>query len=384
MSKQDFNLAENEKSELETNLNRLRLNVLIENLHGGVLVENEKRQILHVNKFFCEIFSIPLQPHQMLGWDCSQAAEQSKNLFKNPEQFMQQVDTILKAKEKVIDDILEMNDGRVLERDYVPIFFDEMYRGHMWIYRDITDRVLKEKQLQEQQLKVIAASKMASIGEVAAGIAHEINNPLSIIQGSASIIRSIITKETYDVSAILSRVETIDRTCKRIAKTIRGLRILSRDGGDMQVGDVPLKSMIEDALMMFSEKMRAKGIELRQMTEIDTTLFCNEIQITQILINLLSNSIDAVSLLDKKWISIETKIMDSKVLISVSDSGSGIPIQIQQKLGQPFFTTKEIGGGTGLGLSISMKMARVNGGVLYYDSTSENTRFILELPNRPN
>ena len=127
-----------------------RLAVLIGSLHEAVLLEDETRHMQLVNQAFCTMFGIDAVPEALIGMDCSQAAEQSKLLFLDPERFVADVNALLAARETRIGDVLRMTDGRVVERDYIPIFFDESpspvggaaatYRGHLWKYRDITAR----------------------------------------------------------------------------------------------------------------------------------------------------------------------------------------------------------------------------------------------------
>jgi signal transduction histidine kinase/CheY-like chemotaxis protein len=116
-----------------------RLTHLIANLQGGVLVENENRHIALVNQTFCNMFSIPATPNQLVGVDCSNSAEESKLLFKNPDKFVKRVEVILERKQTVTDETLFLEDGRVFSRDYVPIYHDDTYSGHLWHYRDITE-----------------------------------------------------------------------------------------------------------------------------------------------------------------------------------------------------------------------------------------------------
>lgn len=118
----------------------LRLFTLIQNLQSGVLVENELRQIVLVNYDFCQKFGIPAPPEALIGMDCSQSAEQSKYLFAEPEQFVRRVEEILARKKIVTNEEILLADGRTFERDYVPIFVQEIYYGHLWMYRDITQR----------------------------------------------------------------------------------------------------------------------------------------------------------------------------------------------------------------------------------------------------
>ncbi len=127
---------------VETELikNVTRISSLISNLHSGLLVENEDRQIIFTNETFCKMFDIPVSPTQLIGQDCSQSAEQTKHIFKDPESFVHRINTILLERKQVEGDVLELVDGRIFERDFIPVFVENDYRGHMWNYSDITQK----------------------------------------------------------------------------------------------------------------------------------------------------------------------------------------------------------------------------------------------------
>lgn len=117
-----------------------RLSTLITNLQKGVLVEDENRKIVLVNQQFCDIFGIPAIPETMIGMDCSNSAEQTKHLFKHPNIFIANINKILEKKRLIVDENLQMADGRILLRTYIPIFLEKQYRGHLWEYADITEQ----------------------------------------------------------------------------------------------------------------------------------------------------------------------------------------------------------------------------------------------------
>jgi len=124
------------------------LKTLINHLQSGILVENEKHKIMHVNQAFCDLFSIPVAPELLIGLDCSQSAQQSKILFADPEEFVARINTLLANRQTVTDEVLNLADGRVFERDFIPVYFEDMFVGHMWQYRDITERKKTEKQIE--------------------------------------------------------------------------------------------------------------------------------------------------------------------------------------------------------------------------------------------
>lgn len=130
-----------------------RLTTLIANLDSAVLLENEHRNIVITNHRFCEFFQIPLEPSDLIGQNCENAAEQSKGLFKDPEGFVAKIDELITKKELVIGDVLWLNDGRVLERDFIPIYENGAYKGHLWSYTDVTVKIKFRESLEAQKEK---------------------------------------------------------------------------------------------------------------------------------------------------------------------------------------------------------------------------------------
>lgn len=132
-----------------------RLKNLLSNFQEAVLVEDENRHIVITNQMFCDLFFIPAPPELLIGMDCSDSAEQSKELFENSKEFVENIDLILKNRVIVKDQLLHMKNGKILERDYVPIYIDEIYKGHLWKYRDVTEsrRISEELRMAQNNLK---------------------------------------------------------------------------------------------------------------------------------------------------------------------------------------------------------------------------------------
>ncbi len=130
-----------------------RLSTLITNLQKGVLVEDENRKIILVNQLFCDLFEIPAPAESLIGVDCSQLAEESKHLFKNTEEFVQQINDLLDKQKIRVNEELHMVNGRILERDYIPIFLEGQYRGHLWKYADVTEQFLAREQIRKSEEK---------------------------------------------------------------------------------------------------------------------------------------------------------------------------------------------------------------------------------------
>ena len=137
------------QGELSRNINLFK--TLLANLQSGVLIENEHREVLFTNDLFCSFFKIPAAPDEMVGMDCSESARQSMGLFKEPEKFVKRIDELLRDRQPVYSEEMETVDGVILERDYVPIYINEIYKGHFWKYTDVTNKVHYQESLRESE-----------------------------------------------------------------------------------------------------------------------------------------------------------------------------------------------------------------------------------------
>ncbi len=234
--------------------------------------------------------------------------------------------------------------------------------------------------LVKAQAELAQNARISALGEMSAGIAHEINNPLAIIGGKTFNLIKKLKAGPVETDLLIKDIEKIEQTTNRIAKIIKGLRAFSRDGAQDPFEKVGLRSIIEDALELCSTRFKNQGVELGLEFEGDIEIQCRPTQIGQVIFNLVGNAFDAIQTLDEKWIKIIVEAAGEKVHIRLMDSGHGIPEAIREKILQPFFTTKEVGKGTGLGLSISKGIIEAHHGSLEIDSASVHTCFVITLP----
>ncbi len=246
--------------------------------------------------------------------------------------------------------------------------------------------VVKQLEEEKQQVFQLAQStRLSSLGAMAGGIAHEINNPLTIIMGSLKLAINELSSpilEPEQKEKIIIALDKAKSHTHRISKIIKGIRAMSRDGANDQFTQTTVKDIIEDAYNLCESKIKTNNIQLTiEMENENQTFDCRQVQISQILLNLINNSMDAIGDLSDPWIHIQTKLCENdQIEFTVTDCGKGIPDQIANQLMQPFFTTKGAGRGTGLGLSISKEIVKAHSGTFFLNRNFEYTQFIIRFP----
>jgi signal transduction histidine kinase len=231
--------------------------------------------------------------------------------------------------------------------------------------------------------RLVEMSRIASLGTMAGGIAHEINNPLAIIGGLAEHIERTAKDPALDREQLTAEAAKIQATVRRISTIITGLRSYSRDDSHDPMQRIPIKDVIESTLSLCRERFRANGVTL-EVPAVDAGLWVmgRSVQLSQVLLNLLNNAFDAVASLPagrERSVIIKADRRGRDLVVQVSDSGPGVAPDARAKVFSPFFTTKEVGKGVGLGLSISARIVHGHGGEL---SLAEGlpTTFRVQLP----
>jgi histidine kinase len=248
---------------------------------------------------------------------------------------------------------------------------------------DITKRLETEQQL-------IQASKMATLGEMATGVAHELNQPLSVIKTASSFsIKKINKDESIEAEVLFKILTKIDSNVDRATKIINHMRQFARKS-EMDLEKVQVNDILEKAFEIFSQQLKLRGIEViwcidKKLPKINA----DPGRLEQVFINLLLNARDAIE--DKgghqepqvgdKKINLKTACDARNVICEVCDTGKGVPEPISDKIFEPFFTTKEVGKGTGLGLSISYGIVKDCGGsIQVVPNKPKGACFVLKFP----
>lgn len=239
---------------------------------------------------------------------------------------------------------------------------------------------VQQEQLEAERQRSVHHSKLASLGEMAAGVAHELNNPLSIVAGYLKILQVEWTQKTLTDESFNKFITATEKSLDRAARIIRTLKNLARDGAHDPMENLYVSDLVDSALDLFREKLRSHNIALR-LTPVPTHRIRGRVvELSQVLLNVLHNAFDAVEGTPDAWIAIDFGDSDNDLKIRISNSGPRIPVEVHEKLFTPFFTTKKFGHGTGLGLSISIGIMQKHQGGLYLDEDANHTTFVVQLP----
>ncbi len=239
---------------------------------------------------------------------------------------------------------------------------------------DISELEEAQEKVELERRKSIHSAKLASIGEMASSVVHEMNNPLTIIQGN---VRS--TQRLSTLPEIQDRIKKLERPIEKLVKLADNLRKYSR--GSMigiNLKSYDLKNLIEESLVFLEYRLTYANIELTLDLEEGLEIKCDRSELEQVIVNLVNNSVDAIEKHITRWIKIEAHQIGDKITLSFTDSGDGIPKKIQNKIFDTFYTTKSAEKGTGLGLGIVKDILLHHNADIRVDDTSPNTKFVIE------
>lgn len=244
----------------------------------------------------------------------------------------------------------------------------------------IAQQVIVHLNLRKNLESLSRLGQMAALGKMSSVTSHEINNAAFILGTKLDLLNMSLKKDSRIYMNVVEEVEALSSVAHKLNAIIAGIKNYSSRNN--RVETISVNKLIEDTLILCHGKILYSNTMLTiKVDHPDCSLLCSPTAISQILLNLIQNSLDAIETIPDKWIEISVKeINENELEFWVTDSGTGIPSQIRQKIMQSFFTTKERGKGTGLGLNISRSIARAHGGDLYYDQNSPYTRFVLKLP----
>ncbi|MEM9925098.1 MAG: PAS domain S-box protein [Cyanobacteria bacterium P01_D01_bin.50] len=400
----------------------------------GILVVDENKNILSCNQRFVDLWPIPQTVIE--SGNEQQFLESIVNKFTNLGEFVARNENLSHDTEQSISDEIDLGDGRTFERYCAPVSsFTGEYYGKIFYFRDITQRKQAEVKLRQQtqelektllqlqrtQVQLIQSEKMSSLGQLVAGIAHEINNPINFISANLiytenyfedllklielyhnnypdnSEVEELVEEIEFDYlqEDLPNIIKSMKTGAERIRQIVLSLRTFSRLD-EAEFKRIDIHESIDSTLMILHSSLesQSQGARIKIIKEYgDLPLVeCYAGKLNQVFLNILNNAIDALEDRIKNQqipehecakIIISTQILaDNIVQINISDNGSGIPKDNISKLFDPFFTTKPVGKGTGLGLSMSYQIiVEQHQGQLQCISTlGEGTKFQIQIP----
>jgi C4-dicarboxylate-specific signal transduction histidine kinase len=239
----------------------------------------------------------------------------------------------------------------------------------------------REHELRDKQEQLVQAGKLATLGELTTGVAHELNNPLNNIGLYVGNVIDRIRLGEDDAEPLVADLEKAMEQVRKATEIISHLRTFGR-AARVSIEQVDVDDVIERSLLLVHEQLRLRGIEVElELCPDELLVVANPIQLEQVFINLLTNARDALIDAKRKTIRIASSRDDEWIRIAFSDTGPGIPPALQQRIFDPFFTTKEVGTGTGLGLSITYSILKEYGGDISVESRpGKGATFMVELP----
>jgi C4-dicarboxylate-specific signal transduction histidine kinase len=239
----------------------------------------------------------------------------------------------------------------------------------------------REQELRDKQEQLVQAGKLATLGELTTGVAHELNNPLNNIGLYIGNAIDQIRLDKVDSERLVADLEKAMEQVLKATEIISHLRTFGR-AAPVSVELVDIDDVIERSLLLVHEQLRLRAIDVDlELCPDELLVLANPIQLEQVFINLLTNARDALADANQRTIRIASSRDEERIMIAFSDTGPGIPRELQQRIFDPFFTTKEVGTGTGLGLSITYSILKEYGGDISVISESgKGATFLIELP----
>jgi len=417
-----------------------RLNSLIQAQQDaeldGILAIDEERNVVGCNRRFKELWAIPEEIIET--GDDRQLLQHALSQLADPQAFLEKVEYLYEHPSEKSHSEVALKDGRIFERYSSPIASKtgESF-GRIWCFRDISDRKqaeiqlkLKAKELEEvlnnlkqAQLQLVQNEKMATLGNLVAGVAHEINNPIGFVSGNITLAAESLQdlsellslyQEHYPtpVPEIVEVIEEIDpdylledmpklfssmqKGADRIIQISQSMRTFSRTDTEQKI-PANLHDGIDSTLLILKHRLKANdrrpAIEIiKNYGEIPETN-CFPGQLNQVFMNILANAIDAFEDANQgktyaeieanpNCIAISTSIAEEQVKIQIRDNGCGMKRSIRERIFEQGFTTKDVGKGTGLGMAIAHQIVeeKHGGAIACHSEVGQGTTFIIALP----
>jgi signal transduction histidine kinase len=361
-----------------------RAQEVITKLPLAVLVEDENRNISVANKYFCTLFQLPLTPEQLKGMNCEGLADQAKSSFKDPDSFVAFIEEAISTRAPILDEELQLSNGRYVSASYEPYFKEKEFAGHIWIYQDITSRKLAENEL------LITIQKERQLNEMQARfvgmVSHEIRTPMAGILSSVELLEMLAdniqqtefrAKFTKHFDRIKSQIQRVTELTNDVL-TLGKLEARKIDYHPEEVNVLSLvKEIIEQnfspALIKRKIKIEADGVQ--RTSKLDIGLF------KHIVINLLGNALKYSA--NRPDPILKITYQGQHIQIEITDFGIGIPQQEQKEIFLAFSRASNAHNieGTGLGLALVKHFVEMHKGrITFKSSENQGSTFKVTFP----
>ncbi len=344
----------------------------------AIYVKDDHEKFIYGNKSFTEMLG--RKSMNYLGFsDIELFPQKVADKFKKRDRDVLRTGVSLEVEEEVSN--LQGKSWTVLSKR-IPFNFQNGQKVLIAIMRDFSERKKLEGELQVSRIRQEEGSRLATLGETASGIAHEINNPLNVLVGIAELMKNRVEKDgAIEKNKLNEYCDKIINYSMRIATIIKGLRSISRDASQDPFTEISVNNLIDETLVLCRQQFLYRGVQIECKVQSEAILVEGRYaQLSQILMNLLNNAKDAVEGLSAPMIYIEALQEGEFGVIRIWDSGAGVSEEIENKIMNPFFTTKPVGKGTGLGLSISHSIASDHKGSLTLNRKVAASCFELKIP----
>ncbi|MBT3586976.1 MAG: CBS domain-containing protein [Halobacteriovoraceae bacterium] len=240
--------------------------------------------------------------------------------------------------------------------------------------------MIGSRDLLESKAEVDYANKMVLLREMAGGLSHEMNNPMTILLATMSILEKIATSPKPDFVRLQKQIHLLNKTANRISTVVHGFNNFAQVNSNEEVKQTTIGRVLEATFNLIQEKIKANGIDLvLPENNLDTEINCRPVHLSHVFYNIIQNAFDYTK--EGNNLKIDLDIESGQDLqIKIKNNGPSIPPEIREKIFEPFFTTKEVGEGTGLGLALSFGIIKEHGGELFLGKDSPDTLFVIKLP----
>jgi two-component system, chemotaxis family, CheB/CheR fusion protein len=362
----------------DTRLHRERLSSILEATPAIVTMKDLSGVYLYANRRFSDMLGATIEA--IVG-------RTDEELFgKEPGAGLHERDLDVVRRKKALEVVESYGlggAGRTWSSSKFPLFdAKKRVQSVCTIGLDMTERLRDQRTIERQQEELGRVTRYSTLTEIAAGIAHEVNTPLSVILAKAEILKARAGNGGLAAAEAVAIANDVSKMAKSVSEIVDGLASAVAHKSN-RLEKTCLRQIVHDAARLCEPRVHRVSAELRlELPKDETPVECYPVQIMQIVVNLLNNAVDAVAERRERWIKVRLRATEREALVEVSDSGPGISSSVAEKIFTPFFTTKKDREGTGIGLSLSRSIARRHYGELVLDAGAAETCFRLTLPRR--